>query len=108
MPSLAQQLCLNHPSREAVARCPQCQHFFCRECVTEHDDRLLCASCLRKLSKTEGPRRRPLRILGRAGWSAAGLMTAVIFFYWMGQLLLLIPASFHDGTLWKENGWWHP
>jgi hypothetical protein len=32
----------------------------------------------------------------------AGLLMAVLFFYWAGQLLLLIPTSFHDGTLWKS------
>jgi hypothetical protein len=29
-------------------------------------------------------------------------LTATIFFYWIAQALLLIPASWHDGTLWKS------
>ena len=50
--NLSQQRCFNHTSREAVARCPECGRFFCRECITEHDDRVLCAVCLGKKGKT--------------------------------------------------------
>jgi hypothetical protein len=38
--------------------------------------------------------------------SLAGLFTAALFFYWIGQILLLVPTSFHDGTLWKSIGSW--
>ena len=99
---LSQQHCLNHPAREAAAQCPQCRHFFCRECITEHDDRVLCAVCLRKLSRSEGGRGHPLRALGRAALGLGGLLTAVLFFYWAGQTLLLIPASWHDKALWTS------
>jgi hypothetical protein len=99
---LAQQHCLNHPAREAAAQCPQCRQFFCRECITEHDDRILCAVCLRRLAQAAGAPRRPLRALGRAGLAAGGLLTAALFFYWVAQILLLIPAPWHDGTLWKS------
>jgi hypothetical protein len=40
--------CWNHENREAVCRCPECGRSFCRECVTEHAARLLCAACLEK------------------------------------------------------------
>jgi len=101
---LAHQHCLNHSAREAVAQCPECRHFFCRECVTEHDERLLCAACLVKISRVGGRRRHPCRALARFGLSVAGLLTATLFFYWLGQILLLIPTPFHDGTLWKSLG----
>jgi hypothetical protein len=107
MPSLAQQHCLNHATREAVAQCPECRHFFCRECVTEHDDRLLCAACLRQTWRGAGQARHPFRAMGRAGLGLAGFVVAVLFFYWLGQILLLIPTPFHDGTLWKSVGNWH-
>jgi len=102
MLSLAQQHCLNHPAREAAAQCPECRHFFCRECITEHEDRILCAACLRRLAQGAGARRHPLRALGRAGLAVGGLLTAALFFYCLAQLLLLIPAAWHDGTLWKS------
>jgi hypothetical protein len=104
MPSLAQQICLNHSAREAVAQCPECRHFFCRECIVEHDDRILCGSCLRKLTAPQKAGRRRWRTLAGAGLGLAGLLTAVLYFYWFGQLLLLIPTPFHDGTLWKSYG----
>src|SRR5580658_7631208 len=36
--TLLDQRCFNHDLREAVAQCPSCKRFFCRECVTEHAD----------------------------------------------------------------------
>ena len=80
----------------------QCRHYFCRECVTEHDDRLLCAVCLRKASQKTGARRHPFRALARAVFALGGLLTATLFFYFVAQALLLIPAAWHDGTLWKS------
>jgi hypothetical protein len=107
MLSLTHQHCLNHPAREAVAQCPQCRHFFCRECITEHDDRILCAACLREAAQGIAKERHPFRVLGRAGLGFAGFFTAALFFYWLGQILLLIPTSFHDGTLWQSIGSWN-
>jgi hypothetical protein len=106
MPLLTHQHCLNHSSREAVAQCPHCRHFFCRECITEHDDRILCAACLRQATKVVKSERHPFRALGRAGLSVAGLFTAALFFYWLGQMLLLIPTPFHDGAMWTSAWSW--
>jgi hypothetical protein len=106
MLSLAHQHCLNHSAREAVAQCPQCRQFFCRECITEHEDRILCAACLRLVSRNVRKARHPFRVLGRAGLSLAGLVMAALFFFLLGQILLLEPASFHDGTMWKSIGGW--
>lgn len=55
-----EQRCLNHFSREAACRCPVCRNYFCRECVTEHDDRLVCAGCLKKLQTPLAQDRRPV------------------------------------------------
>ena len=54
MQNLAHQRCFNHAVREAVARCPECGQCFCRECITEHDDRVVCAACLKKLTRQYG------------------------------------------------------
>jgi len=59
---LAYQRCLNHTFREAVARCPECGHYFCRECITEHEDRVVCASCLRKLVESSAGGRAALGV----------------------------------------------
>jgi hypothetical protein len=101
MPSLAQQRCFNHVAREAVARCPECGQFFCRECVTEHEDRVVCAECLKKLTHKPLLQRFALTRLFRLVQAAFGLLLAWFFFFLAGSALLKIPDSFHEGTLWR-------
>ncbi len=103
MPAVAHQRCLNHKSREAVARCPECRQFFCRECITEHDDRVICAACLKRLARPNGRRRVSWVSLLTVGQCLAGLLTVWLFFYITGRSLLAIPDSFHEGTLWKSQ-----
>ena len=105
MEALSQQHCLNHALREAAARCPECNHFYCRECITEHDDRVLCASCLKKITQGTTAKRYSMASLGRLGLCAFGFLTAWLCFYWMGQTLLSIPAKAHAGTVWKAGFW---
>lgn len=104
MTALATHRCLHHPTREAVARCPECTQFYCRECITEHDDRVICADCLRRLvhvPERRGPRWPWLRAVTL---TLLGGMLAWFFFYEVGQALLAVPTSFHDGTLWNLEG----
>ncbi|PIE35601.1 rhomboid family protein [candidate division KSB3 bacterium] len=98
--TLVRQRCYNHASREAVARCPECQRFFCRECVSEHDDRLLCAACLSKLAKPSFSKRFYLTGLLKVIPVMLGFLCLWWFFYLVGQILLAIPAEFHEGALW--------
>lgn len=105
MESLSQQHCLNHSLREAVARCPECKHFYCRECITEHDDRVICASCLKKLVKPKEAGKHAFAAIGRVAFSLMGLVMAWAFFYWLGQSLLSIPAEFHEGKMWTTTFW---
>ncbi len=100
MSTLAQQRCLHHPHREAVCRCPNCANYFCRECVTEHDDRLVCAACLRRLS-SPAPRQRALGHAAGLISAFVGLVLAWLFFYYAGRALILIPADVHEGTEWR-------
>ena len=103
MPNLSQQRCFNHFQREAVARCLECRQYFCRECITEHDDRSICAACLRKLLARPLRRRRTLAGILRLGQCLLGVMVLWFFFYEAGEKLLAVPASFHEGTLWQVN-----
>ncbi|HKV23056.1 MAG TPA: hypothetical protein VJN93_00555 [Candidatus Acidoferrum sp.] len=48
-PGLLHARCLFHPLREAAARCPHCGGTFCRECVTDEDNKLACPPCLRRM-----------------------------------------------------------
>jgi hypothetical protein len=61
-PAAIRHQCWNHDSREAVCRCPACSRSYCRECVTEHEARLLCAACLRKILAPPAARRTPRRV----------------------------------------------
>ena len=103
MRTLADQRCFNHAQREAVARCPSCGKYFCRECITEHEDRIICAACLGKLARGSLLRRRGFAGLIRAGQCVLGLLAAWFFFYLLGESLLSLPSAFHEGTLWKAN-----
>ena len=102
---LFHQRCFHHRAREAVARCPQCSRFFCRECVTEHADRLVCASCLAKLSGAGASGRKRWPAVLTTGQVLVACLVAWLFFYGLGRGLLLLPDSFHAGTLWQgEEG----
>ncbi|MEW6306681.1 MAG: rhomboid family protein [Verrucomicrobiota bacterium] len=104
-PSLTSQRCLHHSQREAVARCPECHQFFCRECITEHDDRVICAACLRKLVKAETSRKHWLRYVTRAAQLGGGVLLCWVMFYGLGRILISIPADFHEGTVWETTDW---
>jgi hypothetical protein len=103
MPGLTHERCFHHALREAVARCPECERYFCRECITEHEDRVICASCLRKLVARGDGRRARWSWLLRVAQCLAGLLLCWIVFYYTGRALLAMPGSFHDGTLWKST-----
>ena len=103
MTHLIHQRCFNHSLREAAARCPECGRCFCRECVTEHDDRMICAVCLRHLVKPPFTQRTAFRAAVRSAQVLAGMATVWLVFYLLGQLLVSLPDSFHEGTLWKSS-----
>ena len=99
MEELLHQRCFNHLLREAVARCPECHRYFCRECVTEHEDKVLCAACLGIRTDAGISRRDRFGGLARMVHLVLGGMLLWIFFYYLGQILLSLPSAFHEGTL---------
>jgi hypothetical protein len=90
---LAHTKCFNHHQREAVARCTECGRYFCRECVAEHDDRLICAFCLKALAKGETSSGR-LKFVLRLVPALVGIAVIWMFFYLLGKGLLLVPPSY--------------
>ncbi len=92
--ALHAQRCARHTAREAVARCPACARFYCRECVVEHDGRLLCTNCL---SESAAPERRSGGLAGAAWFAAAvaGVLIAWMSFYYTGSVLAEVPSKFH-------------
>lgn len=103
MRSLSHQRCFNHSLREAAARCPECAQFYCRECIIEHDGRVLCASCLKKSAKSTFNIQRGFMGVVRSLQFCFGFSLLLVFFYLLGQSLLSIPSSFHDGTAWQPD-----
>ena len=101
MPTLHQQRCFNHALREAVARCPECTRYFCRECVTEHDGRVVCAACLARLAQAAKPRPQSAARLVRVLQFTGAVLLAWFFFFLAGAWLLRATAPDHAATLWQ-------
>jgi hypothetical protein len=80
-----------------------CLRYFCRECVTEHEDRVICAECLKKIVSSQASSRGGIRRLFRGLLPVSGLLIAWLCFYILGRTLLLIPAPIHDGTVWEQS-----
>ena len=96
--------CVIHPDRMAVARCPECQQFYCSECITEHEGRLTCASCLAARENKVSPPRRGAKVMPVVA-VVVQLVVAVavcwLIFFLLGETLGDIPDDFHDGTIWE-------
>ena len=103
MDNFLQQKCYNHRYREAAAKCPECGRFFCRECITEHDDRMLCTSCLEAMNDKTESHSAVLINIYYVGRFFLGSIMIWLMFYYIGVILLSIPASFHEGTIWSGN-----
>jgi len=84
--------CLNHEERLAAARCLACGNSFCRECVTEHDGRLICAACLRKRRPAASARVNWQRHLAVPVMAIAALSGSWLLFYATGWWLEDITA----------------
>jgi hypothetical protein len=103
MTDLSNKRCYNHADREAVALCLDCSRFFCRECITEHEDRVVCASCLSNITKEEKKKTNVLSFILRPVQVVLGVLALWILFYVMGQGLLALPSSFHEGSVWQSE-----
>ena len=82
------QHCWNHEEREAACRCPACGRSYCRECVSEHEGRLLCAACLIRITANRQPETRTLRKLTPPAMIAAGILLAWLTYWAAGAALI--------------------
>jgi len=95
--------CHHHAEREAAARCPECGFSYCRECIAEHEERIICATCLRKLLAPPEEKRRPWAgAVSSVAGSLGGLVFAWLCFYCLGRMLLMVPSTFHL-ELWGDS-----
>jgi hypothetical protein len=63
---------------------------------------VLCATCLAQVSRTDAVPRARLARVGRIVLAFAGIVTAWVFFDLLGHMLVKIPESFHEGTIWEK------
>lgn len=99
---LTHKRCKNHHGREAVARCPSCTSYYCLECIAEHEHRMLCTQCLKVALEEQKESSLPVKAVLSFLQLIIGFILVWIVFYYLGQALLLIPESFHDGTFWER------
>jgi hypothetical protein len=83
-----QQRCWNHEAREAACRCPACGRSYCRECVSEHEGRLLCAACLGLVVARSEQTSGGLGKLAPPGMIAAGILLAWLIYWAAGAGLI--------------------
>jgi hypothetical protein len=84
------QRCANHELREAVSRCPQCRRSLCRECVTDHEGRLVCAACLRISARDAAAPRPSGHRVKEIGMTVAAVFLAWAIFFGAAQSLITI------------------
>jgi hypothetical protein len=85
-----QQRCWNHEAREAACRCPACGRSYCRECVSEHEGRLLCAACLSGVTAGLEPDGGRWRKLGPAAMIAAAILLAWLTYWAAGESVMAV------------------
>jgi hypothetical protein len=103
-PNLSRAICLNHPLREAAAKCVGCGRAYCRECVTAHDRRMLCAGCYREKTERKAKPKRDWFILSVFAQFLLGFIGLWLTAYFVGRVLLNVPTSFHEGSVWERLG----
>ncbi len=106
MNELQAKRCFHHPRREAVARCPECHRFYCRECVVDHESLAICADCLARLTASRAGGRDRFRFASLFLRAATGMIAVWLLFYGMGRILLALPSSFHEGDIWQHPAEW--
>jgi hypothetical protein len=85
-----QQRCWNHEAREAASRCPACGRSYCRECVSEHEGRLLCAACLSGVTGGRGAGAGRVGKLAAAAMIAAAILLAWLTYWVAGESVMAV------------------
>lgn len=89
--------CQVHPTREAIARCPSCGGDFCRECVNDHEGRLLCAACIQQIkAAVQEPTQKKESRLRLTMLFSLCVLALWSMLYFAGRLLLVVPMETHD------------
>jgi hypothetical protein len=105
-----QQRCWNHEAREAACRCPACGRNYCRECVSEHEGRLLCAACLSGVTARRQPGAGHGSRLAPAAMIAAAILLAWLTYWAAGESVMAVirrmqqePKSGTGASAWQPH-----
>ena len=105
---VAKRTCGIHVEREAVAQCPSCRKFFCRECITEHDYQMICAGCLAALLEGKGDDETAQKRAGISGpvltvvQVVSGVMLVWFVCFTIAELLRQLPPDLHSGSMFED------
>ena len=99
--SISRSRCYNHPTREAVALCTVTGKPYCRECIVEHEGKMVAAHVVADLL-AEPEQTSDSRWKRGRQWLVSGISLLVLWygFFLLGRLLLSIPSRFHEGNFW--------
>lgn len=81
-----------------MARCPECARYYCRECIVEHDNRVLCTHCVSKLLAPKTKKRRSLEPVFLPLAFCVVLLVGWMCFYLLAEVLLRIPSNLLEST----------
>jgi hypothetical protein len=95
--ALIHKRCFNHGDREAAARCPSCERFYCRECVTEHEGKVLCVRCLADQEAPEDATKKEFVAPGILLQAVCAIVVLWLIFTGLGAGLMNLPDDFHEG-----------
>jgi ubiquitin C-terminal hydrolase len=100
--SVSRAVCLNHPQREAAARCVGCGKRFCKECVTQLEVQWFCAACLKERTAVKVRVKRDGWVLSVAVQALVGAALLWITVAMAGKVLIQMPTDFHEGSVWQK------
>jgi hypothetical protein len=96
MSTFATRRCFIHANREAASLCVTCRRSFCRECVVDHEGRLMCNACLAKATKRPATRESRLAILTGPINILCAVVLCWFVFYMVGRGFLLLEPVRHQ------------
>ncbi len=96
--------CSNHIEREAVARCPRCKKDYCRECVTEYKEEMLCINCLSLIPDKKKSKSSFLGSLFLLFLFAISFLITTSIFYLIGEMFSGADTFHNQKSLeWENN-----
>ena len=88
--------CFNHMDRESVAICLECKEHFCRECIIDHEGRMLCASCIDKVTVKDEKKKDNVFLKAFSYTLFSFVLLSIIFFIFYSFLFSITSRNISD------------